>query len=439
MRLTWGIKMGESNTMALGQTLPPDELRLAAWLRDAGPSDRERPHGDEAWVELANNAARAGLAGLILENATRTNIELPDVCTQKLRAAAMAVAVRNVNMMRELERVVGMFDRPKVAVLLLKGAALNLTVYQRPDQRPMSDLDLLVKPPNAHQALELLMEQGCEMGYDLISDDFFPKYHHEIELFTGGARPARLDLHVRPFRPLRLARTMPDDALWHEAHVMPIGESEALIPRPELMLLQLAAHAAFHGCSRLLWLYDLKRLVRHYGASIDWSLVTRCASRWHLSCAVSCAIERTEELLGSGCPQSVREDLSRNQANWRDRWTLAQAPRDAGSPLAHILCNVLCTPGVRLRAGYLMAHLFPGAKHLATKYPYRHRGWICCAHLLRTSRAVGKVLTLPAYALAAAATTIGRGCTRLLHAIKIRQSSTHGHGVLALGNPVNRR
>ena len=93
--------MGAPNTMASNQTLQPDKLRLAAWLRDAGPSKENLPRTDEAWVELANDAARAGLAGLVLEHATRTNVELPDVCTQRLRAAAMAVAVRNVNMMRD--------------------------------------------------------------------------------------------------------------------------------------------------------------------------------------------------------------------------------------------------------------------------------------------------------------------------------------------------
>lgn len=407
--------MDVSNTMASNQTLQPDELRLSAWLRDAGLSKEEFPHTDEAWVELANDAARAGLAGLVLEHATRTNVELPDVCTQRLRAAAMAVAVRNVNMMRELERVVRTFDRARVAILLLKGAALNLTVYQRSDQRPMSDLDLLVRPASAHHALELLKEHGCEAGYDLIRDDFFPKYHYEVELFTGGARPVRIDLHARPFRPLRLARTMPADALWHEANTIGIGEAEALIPRPELMLLQLAAHAAFHGCSRLLWLYDIKRLVNHYGSSIDWALVTQCASRWQLSCAVSYAIERTEELLGSVCPPSVRAEFRTHQANWQDRWTLAQAPRDAASPLAHVLCNVLCTPGVRFRAGYLMAHLFPGPKHLATIYPYRHPGWPVCAHVWRASRVLVRVILSPGYVVVAALKRVVRRYAQRVH------------------------
>lgn len=392
--------MRETNTTVSGQTLDANELRLAPWLHDAGPENDDFPFTDEAWVDLANAVARAGLAGLVLEHTTRTNVELPAVCTQRLRAAAMAVAIRNVNMMRELERVVGAFNRASVPVMLLKGAALNLTEYQRADQRPMSDLDLLVKPEDAHAALALLQEHGCQRGYDLIRDDFFPTYHYEVELFSGGARPVRLDLHARPFRPLRLARIMPDDALWHEAKTISIGDARAFVPRPELMFLHLAAHAGFHGCSRLLWLYDLKRLVDYYGPMLDWALALRYASRWRLSCAVSYAVERTEELLGSVCPAPVRDELRMQKTNWRDRWTLSQAPRDAASPLGHVLCNLLCTPDVRLCAGYLMAHLFPGRQHLGNDYPYRHPGWTVCAHLQRASRMLGKLILSPAYALA---------------------------------------
>ena len=94
--------------------------------------------------------------------------------------------------------------------------------------------------------------------------------------------------------------------------------------------------------------------------------------------------------------------MSRHPATWRDRWTLRQAPSDADSPLLHVLCNVICTPGVRIRAGYLMAHLLPGPRHLAGMYPYRHRGWITCAHLCRAARAAITTLAAPMSLLAGA-------------------------------------
>lgn len=412
MRLTAERNDG-STDMASFQTLSPSERRLASWLGDAPPARADFPCTKKAWVELADNAAEAGVAALVLDHASANGVELPAIFRERLRAASMTVAVRHLNMMRELENVVRAFNQAGVPVMLLKGAALNLTVYERADQRPMSDLDLLVKPEDADKTLALLRSHGCRSGYDLIRDDFFPKYHYEIELFTGHARPTRLDLHVRPFRPLRLAAIMPDAALWHGATLVRTGKSEAYIPRPELMFLQLAAHAGFHGCSRLLWLYDLKRLAGHCGVSLDWALVSGYAAQWRLSCAAAYAMGRTEALLGQVFPASARGELRAHPTNWQDRWTLRQAPRDAASPLAHVACNFLCTPGWRLRAGYLMAHLLPGRNHLGERYPHRHFGWTGVAHLLRTSRAIGKVSTLPVRMFAAAAKAVFRRCVRV--------------------------
>ncbi len=368
---------------------------LPAWLTDAGPPPTERPRTDVGWVELARQATQSGLAGLVLEHASRHPVPLPTICFDRLRTAAVSVAVRQSAMMAELERLVEAFNRARVPVMLLKGAALNLTAYAHPSLRPMSDLDLLVRPEHIAQALRVLADCGCQRGYELIRDDFFPTYHYELELFTTGRRSTRLDLHARPLRPLRLSQTMPDDALWDGAIRMDVGAGEAWIPKPELMFLHLAAHAAYHGCARLLWLYDLKRFAEYAGPSIDWTVVTDCARRWRLSCAVLKAIERSRQLLGPTVPAQVVDELSRHPATWRDRWTLRQAPCDADSPLLHVLCNVICTPGVRIRAGYLMAHLLPGPRHLSGMYPYRHRGWIMCAHLCRAARAAITTLAAP--------------------------------------------
>ena len=147
--------------MTSNQTPEPGEMQLAAWLRDAAPPNEILPCTDAEWVALADDVARAGLAAFVLDHATLNNLKLPVVYVRRLRAAAMTVAVRHNNMMRELERVVCAFNRAGIPVMLLKGAALNLTVYERADQRPMSDLDLLVKPENAHEALPLPREPGC--------------------------------------------------------------------------------------------------------------------------------------------------------------------------------------------------------------------------------------------------------------------------------------
>jgi len=399
-------------------------MQLADWLRVSDRSMLRLPDTPGAWNALADEAIRDGLAGLILEQARALGIELPPHTLDRLREASLAVAAGNLRYEAELSRVVRAFNHAEIPVMLLKGAALNHTVYDRPDLRPMSDLDLLVRPHDAERSLGLLADHGCRRGFDLLRDDFFPEYHYEVELFTSSPAPVRIDLHARPLRPLRVSQIMPDDGLWRDAEIIQVGDGEASVPRPEFMLIHLAAHAAFHGCGRLLWLHDLKRLVGHYEGSLDWQLFASRAREWRLSWAVLQALRRATELLGPFCPRGVIDDLATHRVSWRDRLALAQAPRDAGDSVAHVAVDLLCTPSVRFRTRYLLALLLPGRAHLAGLYPHRHWGWPACAHAWRLLRAVARATLGPIGLLAHVVQSAGR---QIVHRILESPSSLTEH------------
>lgn len=365
---------------------------LAPWLADESGRILGESISDEQWERLTAGAERTGLAGLILERCADKGRSPPPKIADRLRRAATAVAASNLHFQQELTGIVQAFNRAGVPVMVLKGAALNQTIYRRPDLRPMSDVDLLVRPEHVEDALAQLSAHGCRRGCDLIRSDFFPKYHYEVELFSGGSRPVRLDLHARPFRPLRISRTMPDDALWKDARRVSIGMAYAWVPRDELMFVHLAAHAAFHGCSRLIWLYDLKRQVDAVGAGFDWKIVTDACRKWRLSHAVHQAIMHSQDALGPFIPSQVVATLAAHPTNWRDRLTLAQTPRDASSPAAHVLVDLLCTPGLVFSLGYLWAFAMPDRSHLAGLYPYRHFGWLLCAHAWRMVRGITRAV-----------------------------------------------
>ncbi len=335
------------------------------------------------------------MAGLALEAARRHQLTLKPEVERPLRAEVDRSAATTLGMMKELGTVLRACNDAGVGVMLLKGAALHLTVYPEAGLRPMSDVDLLVRPEKAEAACRLLEEIGCRRGMDLVRPDFFPRYYYEIEYLRSSPRPLRIDLHVRPFRPLRLARTVPDDALWRDALSVACGTARALVPSPEVMFIHLAAHAAYHGCSRLIWLYDIKRLVDSHEGGLDWDRIAALAREWRLSTPVLEAVVRTAAQFGPIVPAELTEALRRDRAGWQDRLTLWQTPRDASSPLLHVMTNWFCTPGFRFATGYLLAHLIPGAAHLGEVYPFRHRGWRACAHVWRVARAIGRAVSAP--------------------------------------------
>lgn len=370
-------------------------ITVAPWFRAREKAECSLPQSYEEWTEWSRDVRRMGLSGLILERATALKVELPDEIAQYLKADSSHVVASNLHLEHELARLVAAFDRDRIPVMLLKGAALQRTIYDHPALRPMADLDLLVRPPDVERTAAALSRLGARRGAALIRDDFFPRFHYETEWLIEGPRPVRIDLHARPFRPLRIARFMPDDAFWSDAAAIRVGGGTAFLPRPESMLIHLASHAAYHGCPRLLWLHDIHRYLRQFEPVLDMELIARRCREWRLSFAVLTALRRTEEVLGSCGAGALMERLSGHPVNWRDRWTVAHAPHDAAHPLRHVLVNLVCTPGTAFRFGYLRALLTPNRAHLGEVYPYRHRGWPVMANLWRSMRTVGRALRPP--------------------------------------------
>ena len=367
-------------------------LTIASLLGRNNPADRRVPVSASEWGRLLERASRRGLGGLILEALDAKSLSAPAWVVCQLRVSAQCVAVRNRRLTAQLEPVLSALNQSAIPVMLLKGAALNLSVYPSAGLRPMSDVDLLVPQRVARRAVGVLNQAGCREGMSLLRDDFFPTYYYETELLSNDPQALRIDLHARPLRPLRYARMIPEETFWRDARSVVVGRSHALIPSTEVMFVHLAAHAAFHGCSRLIWHFDLKRWVDAHESTIDWTHVVHLCGTWRLSLAVARAIESAEHQLGSFVPATVIRELRAAHPSWRDSLVLRQAPQEAGSSWRAVVTNVLCTPGWGFRAGYVWALLRPDRGHLADLYPHRHQGWLTMARLYRIVRAGGRLI-----------------------------------------------
>lgn len=344
-----------------------------------------RPQGS-----LVDLACREGVAALVLDECDRLAIALSPPDRERLRSRAIETALTNLHASRQLPLIVAALGGAGIPSMLLKGAALTRTVYRRPELRPMSDVDLLVKGSDALRAVETLERAGCRRGASLIGEDFFPRFHYEVELFWNPANPLRVDLHARPFRPLPLSAWVDESTWWERAGEIALGDYSAFVPSPEVMLVHLCAHAAFHGFSRLLWLYDVRCWLARYGPGLEWEAIGRLCSRWRLTLAVKKALGRVEDLFGPCVPEEAWSCLRQSTVGIRESLILAQAPHDARRPIAHVCVNLLCTPGWQTKAGYLRAMLFPQTSHLNGIYPKRHPGWRIVAHLIRAVRALSR-------------------------------------------------
>jgi hypothetical protein len=294
-------------------------------------------------------------------------------------------------MLRVLERAATAFNKAGIPLMLLKGGALILTVY-RAHERSMDDLDLLVKLEHLEDACQVLKGIGAKPGRPLLNEDFCPRFYYQREFLLGDVDPAKLDLHVRPFRPLPCVKLVPADAMWADARPLEVGKAAVLVPDAEQMLVHLAVHAAFHGCSRRTWLEDIKRWVDAHRPELNWERVAKTLRAWRLALPFRVALEAASREFGPLCPEEFTPQLVGQPARWRDRLMLWQAPRDAQHPLAHVLMNLLCTPGLRFRLAYLRAVALPSPVHMYSGRRPSSRTALAKTHLLRWFKPLGSRL-----------------------------------------------
>lgn len=112
------------------------------------------------WESLLTQAEEQGLAPLLHWHINNLEGPWPDQFRRSARLLLLRHRAINTVLMNVLAEVLKYLGQAGIDVLVLKGAALCRTVYPEPCLRPMRDIDLLVRPEQATQAQELLIEMG---------------------------------------------------------------------------------------------------------------------------------------------------------------------------------------------------------------------------------------------------------------------------------------
>jgi hypothetical protein len=197
---------------------------------------------------MYGHARMHGLCPLVYHTLDRIGLteHLPDLTGERFKQVyyrALADNLRNHKALMHLRQTLS----PDIPLLVLKGPALIDCIYHHPALRPMSDVDLLVRPEHLAEVKDYL--RGLNYESPIQYPDIFES---ERVIF---------DLHTDPFHANRIAGrleavSMNVDRLWQEA--TPFSDTNHLY-RPSMpdQVLTLAVHALKHGYERKLWLFDI--------------------------------------------------------------------------------------------------------------------------------------------------------------------------------------
>ena len=222
------------------------------------------------WPTLAALAERERATTILWQWLQRTGAHVPADVEAAWRMRAMISEFQLLRLEQSLHETIGVLATRGIEVMLLKGSALAYTTYASFAERPMGDLDVLIRPEQAQEAWSLLQTRGWTWPSELWPAEFYTEHQHLPPLLDARGDGFRLELHTDLLPGGHPFLTSPA-VLWAAANRIRVNGSTALVPSLPQQLLHLCIHFAWsHQMQWGGWraFRDVDRLARR--ADFSW-------------------------------------------------------------------------------------------------------------------------------------------------------------------------
>jgi hypothetical protein len=352
----------------------------------------------EDWKEFAGLAVKNGVAALVWQNISDMSLAacVPEPERKALEDIRFKTIARVSYITSVISEVVTALDEEGIKVLLLKGLALEHSVYGSRGLRQMSDADILVSPEEAIRARDRLAREG------FVSDALKSKLYRHIILDIGNHLPMlrrggmSIDLHHRLFGPEGTGLII--RAMQNPDTVSAAGREFYVLP-PQTAFLGLVNHIFKHeikGEFQLRLYTDIYLMARKYGEKIFNENLAAAAREAGIAAELDTVLYRLNRLYGLEIPEfvSVRDISS------------GQAPEDI---IGHVTYDVPVKPlsqkevfqnnlrslrGMRRRIIFITGDLFPAPAFMRERYGARNALSLVFVYLHRLGKLIWTFETL---------------------------------------------
>jgi hypothetical protein len=227
-------------------------------------------------------------------------VELAPPAQRELDEAVRENLFRNLNLCRELLRVVQRLREAGILALPFKGPALSAMLWGSPELRQSVDLDVLALPEQLRRALPLVASLGYKPLLDLANGELARHMRIASELqFDRSDSQVLLELQWRIARRCN-AISLEVPELWTRLQRQTFCGEQIAALSPEDLLLVLCVHGWRHAWSRLAWVADVAQLV--CVSEIDWEVVWRRAEEHSLRRITQIGLALAHRQLGVAAP-----------------------------------------------------------------------------------------------------------------------------------------
>jgi hypothetical protein len=243
----------------------------------------------------------------------------------------------------------------------MQGVSLLQQVYEDIGLRPMKDIDLWVMPEYFQALAHTLNALGYEKG------SFYPN------TFTKGE--TSIDVHTHILWTDRInARskllTKSQQYVYDNTRTIDVDGHKALSLNPYDQVLYLSLHAIKHYADRLIWLVDIKSILKGWNRS-QWMELMQRAAELGLENVAAHSVFLLREVLDYQPPPEAWPVPENARPNFLEKMVLSKRKKMGTLPSWSPLLLLTGGKGLRQRLAYIFEELFPRPDVLRQVFAYR--------------------------------------------------------------------
>jgi len=318
------------------------------------------------WPSLVVYASELGLAPLLYETVRRSDDALvsSDILSN-LRSQYYDTAGHSLLVLQELVAILSSFEAQNIEVLVLKGAALILDVYEKLAHRPMADIDFLIHFDDLKPARELLEQRGYQDIRPLPIQDKSGLFWNEIMLVHKDETSPVIELHWHLLdNPYYVSRVNTEE-LMERSRQLSVKEVNPKVLSLEDQIIHLCCHNLYHHLGLFTRsLVDIAFIVAKYGDDLSWDNVVQFTEDSDVKMAVSSAFTEISNDWYTPIPDHILEITSAWKPTTRERF-YAQSQK---SEFRRVLRTLTALPGIRNKLRFIKGQMFPDEVYMRWRY-----------------------------------------------------------------------
>jgi len=326
------------------------------------------------WNYFRILANEHGVAALVWHNLEKyqLNSGIPEEVVLFFRTALLRSLSRNIFNTESMSEVLRLFRTENIKSVILKGLALENSVYGNSGLRQMSDVDILINREDCIKARKILINNGY------VSLPVKSIFHELIISHYGKHLPALIkngisvEIHHNLFGGKNNELTK---MLYESSNEVEIKAERAWFPRPQIFFLYLVKHLSQHEMnneSQLRLYTDLVVLIEKYNDEILNDTLLKYADEAGMSEILAWHLEPLRDLWGVPFPEKLSHFVDKwHNQDFINKFIFFIAspknnpPEDKPGFYRHIISDI---PGFHRKVLYVLGDLFPSVSFMKNRY-----------------------------------------------------------------------